>query len=146
MRWWTLAFAAFVAAGGCITFALHRDTGVLHFGFAAGCVLSLCAMAMSDMGNGWMGELAVKCAWGTCLLVALSERRVPNPRRPEERELTWGGWGALAMCAMYMWTGMSGLSQYALPTNPGAAFKMADVTAKHQIWDAWGVGDMQMRA
>lgn len=49
------------------------------------------------------------------------------------------------MAVMYMWTGMSGLSQYALPTNPGEAFKMADIAQRHKIWDYWGYGSATMR-
>jgi hypothetical protein len=44
-----------------------------------------------------------------------------------------------------MWTGMSGLWHYALPSNPGEAFKMMDVAQKHMVWDYWGYGDMGMR-
>ena len=55
------------------------------------------------------------------------------------------GFAAVAMCALYMLTGMSGLSQYALPTNPGEAFKMADVAQKSKIWTRWGYGNVEMR-
>jgi hypothetical protein len=55
------------------------------------------------------------------------------------------GWACFAMAVMYMWTGMSGLSQYALPTNPGEAFKMADIAQRHKIWDYWGYGSTTMR-
>lgn len=55
------------------------------------------------------------------------------------------GWAAAGMCAMYMWTGMGGLAQYALPANPGEAFKMADVARKSKIWAQWGYGDVELR-
>jgi hypothetical protein len=55
------------------------------------------------------------------------------------------GWACFSMALMYMWTGMSGLSQYALPTNPGEAFKMADIAQRHKIWDYWGYGHATMR-
>jgi hypothetical protein len=55
------------------------------------------------------------------------------------------GLAAVAMCALYMWTGMSGLSHVALPTNPGEAFKMADVATKSKIWDQWGYSGVEMR-
>lgn len=55
------------------------------------------------------------------------------------------GWACFTMAVMYMWTGMSGLSQYALPTNPGEAFKMADIAQRHKIWDYWGYGNTTMR-
>jgi hypothetical protein len=45
------------------------------------------------------------------------------------------GTGWLCMCSalLYMWSGMSGLSEYALPTNPGEAFKMVDVAQRHKV-------------
>lgn len=55
------------------------------------------------------------------------------------------GWACFSMAALYMLTGMSGLSQYALPTNPGQAFKMSDIATRHKIWDYWGYGDVAMR-
>jgi hypothetical protein len=55
------------------------------------------------------------------------------------------GWACFSMALMYMWTGMSGLSQYALPTNPGEAFKMYDIAQRHKIWDYWGYGSTTMR-
>jgi hypothetical protein len=63
-------------------------------------------------------------------------------RRPH---LEGCGLTAAAMCILYMWTGMSGLAQYALPTNPGEAFKMSDVATKSKIWEAWGYGDVTLR-
>lgn len=55
------------------------------------------------------------------------------------------GWACFATAVMYMWTGMSGLSQYALPTNPGEAFKMFDIAQRHKVWDYWGYGSVTMR-
>jgi hypothetical protein len=55
------------------------------------------------------------------------------------------GWVCFTMAVMYMWTGMSGLSQYALPTNPGEAFKMFDIAQRHKVWDYWGYGSATMR-
>jgi hypothetical protein len=55
------------------------------------------------------------------------------------------GWAAAAMAALYMLTGMSGLSHIALPTNPGEAFKWTDVAAKHLVWEHWGYGTATMR-
>jgi hypothetical protein len=49
------------------------------------------------------------------------------------------------MCALYMWTGMSGLAQYSLPTNPGEAFKMSDVATKSKIWARWGYSNVELR-
>jgi hypothetical protein len=44
-----------------------------------------------------------------------------------------------------MATGMSGLSEVALPTNPGEAFKMVDVAQRHKVWEYWGYGGLTMR-
>jgi hypothetical protein len=55
------------------------------------------------------------------------------------------GWLCFTAACAYMATGMSGLAQYALPTNPGEAFKMADVAQRHKVWDYWGYGDLTMR-
>ena len=45
----------------------------------------------------------------------------------------------------YALGGMSGLSEYALPTNPGEAFKWPDVAAKHKVWAYWGYSGVTMR-
>jgi hypothetical protein len=55
------------------------------------------------------------------------------------------GWACFSMAVFYMWSGMSGLAQYALPTNPGEAFKMADIAQRHKIWDYWGYSSSTMR-
>lgn len=50
------------------------------------------------------------------------------------------------MAFMYMYTGMSGLAHYSLPSNPGEAFKMVDIAEKHKIWEYWGYGSLTMRS
>jgi hypothetical protein len=84
-----------------------------------------------------------------CLLLAAREYafgwRHKRGRRARAPRLEGCGLAAAGMCVLYMWTGMGGLSQYALPTNPGEAFKMSDIARKHKIWEAWGYGDITMR-
>jgi hypothetical protein len=224
MRWWTLGFAALLAAGGLATSLAHGSAEAAQVGLGAGAVLAVCAGAMSDMRDPVTGHLAVKLAWGegaweggcvccTCLLLAvgalawrraasgacvrgphggwrgwrrtLAPAHAPNPllrpppsravrsrpcparpaatcaalagyeyfrgwrhkrtRRGRRPHLEGCGLAAAAMCALYMATGMSGLSQYALPTNPGEAFKMVDVAEKSKVWARWGYGSMEMR-
>lgn len=55
------------------------------------------------------------------------------------------GWGALGMCVMYMWAGMAGMEEHALPMNPGAAFKLKDVSMKSKVWKRWGYGAFTMK-
>lgn len=87
-----------------------------------------------------------------CALLAgheyFSGWRHKRARRRARREpkLEGCGWTAAAMCALYMWTGMGGLAQYSLPTNPGEAFKAADVATKSKIWARWGYGDVELRS
>jgi hypothetical protein len=64
---------------------------------------------------------------------------------PRQPHLENTGWAAAAMAALYMLTGMSGLSHIALPTNPGEAFKWTDVAAKHLVWEHWGYSNATMR-
>lgn len=85
----------------------------------------------------------------TCAALAAREywcgwrhKRRRSARRPH---LEGCGAAALAMCALYMATGMSGLAEYALPTNPGQAFKMADVATKSKVWQRWGYSGVEMR-
>jgi hypothetical protein len=85
----------------------------------------------------------------TCALLAAREYycgwRHKRSRRLRRPHLEGCGLTAVVMCALYMWTGMSGLAQYSLPTNPGEAFKMADVATKSKVWDAWGYSGVEMR-
>lgn len=85
----------------------------------------------------------------TCLLLTAREYwwgwSHKRGRRARAPRLEGCGAAALAMAAMYMWTGMGGLAQYALPTNPGEAFKMSDVARKSKIWEQWGYGDVTLR-
>lgn len=149
MRWWTLGFAAVLATGGLLAFASHGSTEAAQVGLGCGAVLAMCGAAMSDMQHGELGEVAVKAAWATCLLLAAREYwwgwRHKRGRRVRQPHLEGCGLTSAAMCLLYMWTGMSGLARYALPTNPGEAFKMVDIAQKHKVWEAWGYGDEQMR-
>jgi hypothetical protein len=85
----------------------------------------------------------------TCALLALREYyfgwRHKRGRRARAPRLEGTGITAALMCGLYMWTGMGGLATYALPDNPGAAFKMADIATKSKIWDAWGYSNVEMR-
>lgn len=87
----------------------------------------------------------------TCLLLALKEwgwgwqHKPRDPWTGRNQGLGGCGWAALGMCGLYMWTGMSGLDDTALPMNPGAAFKLVDVAQKHKVWERWGYGDLGMR-
>ncbi len=75
----------------------------------------------------------------TCLIMAAREywwgwsHKRTQRYFDHEPKLGATGWASLAMCALYMVTGMSGLAQYSLPTNPGEAFKMVDVAQKHKV-------------
>jgi len=64
MRWWTLGFAALLAAGGLAAFAAHGSAEAAQIGLGAGAVLGVCGAAMSDMQHGPLGHLGVKVAWG----------------------------------------------------------------------------------
>lgn len=100
-----------------------------------------------------MRASAAMCALraGTCAFLALKEAvwgwQHKRTRRIETRtprlELT--GWLALAYCAMYMHTDMSGLAEVSLPTNPGGVFKSPNVAAKSKVWNEWGYGRVPMR-
>jgi len=85
----------------------------------------------------------------TCLLLAAREYyygwRHKRSRRLRQPHLEGCGVAAALMCVLYMLTGMSGLSQYALPTNPGEAFKMVDVARKSKIWEQWGYSNVELR-
>ncbi len=58
---------------------------------------------------------------------------------------TWCGWSAVAMCVMYMWTGMGDGLDGSLPMNPGGVYKSPDIVNKHRVWTRWGYGDEVMR-
>lgn len=81
-----------------------------------------------------------KVAWATCALLALKEylwgwshRPVRTPLRPAPWDdpstgvaaaaanprLGLCGGASIVMCALYMWTGMAELDEWALPPNPG---------------------------
>jgi hypothetical protein len=45
----------------------------------------------------------------------------------------------------YMFTGMSGLDEPALPITPGAVYKSQDVALKHRVWKSWGFEGSAMR-
>ncbi|KAI8467862.1 MAG: hypothetical protein J3K34DRAFT_523406 [Monoraphidium minutum] len=151
MRWWTLGFAALLAAGGLAASGAPGGAGAeaARWGLGAGAALALCGAAMSDMGQGGPGALAVKAAWAICLALAAREYwwgwRHKRGRRARVPRVEGCGATALAMCGLYMWTGMGGLSSYALPANPGQAFKMSDVATKSKIWEAWGYSDVTLR-
>lgn len=65
--------------------------------------------------------------------------------RQDSNRLSGSGTAAVAMCVGYMWTGMSGLWEFALPTNPGAVFKHPNVAFKSRVWEQWGYGQVYMR-
>lgn len=60
-------------------------------------------------------------------------------------QLSGSGTAAAAMCGLYMWTGMSGLDEYALPLTPGAVYKSSDVVLKQRVWQKWGYSHVTMR-
>ncbi|WIA40731.1 hypothetical protein OEZ86_004420 [Tetradesmus obliquus] len=162
MRWWTWGLAAALAAGGVFVHAQTGCPSAAHLGIGSGALLGMAAVAMSDIrGGNPLGELGVKAAFAVCAALAFSDfsGRGLKPC-PQQQQQHWGGssssssssssfrgTGWLCMCSalLYMWTGMAGLSSYALPTNPGEAFKMVDVAQRHKVWDYWGYGDLTMR-
>jgi hypothetical protein len=85
------------------------------------------------------------CPAAVCAALAFSDfsGRGLKPCPQQQQQQHWGsssssgfrGTGWLCMCSalLYMWTGMAGLSSYALPTNPGEAFKMVDVAQRHKV-------------
>ncbi|MEW5297265.1 MAG: hypothetical protein WDW38_006089 [Sanguina aurantia] len=151
MRWWTFAYAALLAAGGLYTFVRTGCAESLQVGFGVASLLSICAIAMSDMTDGPDGHLAVKAAWTICLALSLKERfqgwqHKRGTHEHRVRQLGVAGWSAIAMCLSYMWTGMSGLSDdLHLPMNPGGAFKLPNIAIKSKVWDRWGYGGLPMR-
>lgn len=60
MRWWTFGFAAVLALGGALSYAVHGSVDSLWCGSILGAILSTSAMAMSDMTDWGHGPLAVK--------------------------------------------------------------------------------------
>lgn len=103
---------------------------------------------------------------GICALLAWSDFGSQQGLRPQpqqqqswqQQQHTWDssskrsssafkgtGWACLCMALLYLYTGMSGLSEYKLPTNPGEAFKMVDIAQKHKVWEYWGYGGLTMR-
>lgn len=86
-----------------------------------------------------------------CALLALKDANWgwahQPPRRPKAAaELGGCGWAAVAMCAAYMATDMSGLGEVGtLPDNPGSVFKSPDVAYKSRVWERWGYGQVTMR-
>ena len=51
----------------------------------------------------------------------------------------------MAMCAAYMLTGMSGMAEHHLPSNPGSVYKSMDVAQKARVWENFGYGGVSMR-
>ena len=51
---------------------------------------------------------------------------------------------ALMMLA-FMWTGMSGFEDHALPMNPGGVYKLPDTILKYKVWKRWGYGDVPVQ-
>lgn len=70
---------------------------------------------------------------------------VARPLQQQRRTQRLTGLLCAAACVGYALGGMSGLSEYALPTNPGEAFKWPDVAAKHKVWAYWGYSGVTMR-
>lgn len=168
MRWWTFAFAAVLALGGVVAHSAHGSRESLWVGGCLAAVLSMCAMAMSDMTDWGHGPLAVKVAWATCALLAAKEFWSGWTHRPVPASMavTWGstrldksgghtqsspqrlggcGMACVAMCVLYMWTGMAEMDEWALPQNPGSVYKNPDVAYKHKVWKDWGYGDVAIR-
>lgn len=164
MRWWTWGLAGLLAVGGVCVHAQTSAPQAAHLGLGAAALLGLSAVAMSDIRDSALGELGVKAAWAICLLVSASDFTRQGLKPQQQQQGSWDsssssslqsssvnnsfrgtGWACFAMAVMYMWTGMSGLADYALPTNPGEAFKMADIAQRHKIWDYWGYGSATMR-
>jgi hypothetical protein len=131
-------------------------------------------VGQARMGLGWQdGPLsnclllllhsfcALACGTAVCLVVSYLDftRQGLKPKHQDSSSMYSGssssngfnssfrgtGWACFSMAVFYMWTGMSGLAQYALPTNPGEAFKMADIAQRHKIWDYWGYSGATMR-
>uniref|UniRef100_UPI0035A3D71D CrTam39 n=1 Tax=Chlamydomonas reinhardtii TaxID=3055 RepID=UPI0035A3D71D len=150
MRWWTLAFAAIMAAGGLATSVATGYVEPVQAGLGAGALLALAGAAMSD-ARCVPGALGVKLAWAVCALIVLKEVSVGWQHKRKRRlaasaprlELT--GLAAAALCAGYMLTDMSGMGEVALPPNPGAVFKSPDVAYRASVWQKWGYGQVQMR-
>lgn len=165
MRLWTLAYAALLAAGALWSYAASGLSQPLQVGAACAASLLACGVAMSDVRHGWLGPLGVKAAWATCAALAAKEyflgwehkpavryagggRQPHNGQQQSERQarrLGGAGASAVAMCVMYMWTGMGELGELRLPDNPGAAFKMQDIAQKQRIWARWGYARSPMR-
>eukprot|EP00955_Chlamydomonas_euryale_P059173 357296-Chlamydomonas_euryale.AAC.5 len=169
MRWWTFVFAGVLAVGGALGHAVHGSAESLWVGGLAGAALSCAGMAMSDMTDWGHGQLAAKAAWIICATVGAKELLLGWAHRPApgaHADVVWGRgtgaparaagggggerWGGCAkacalMCVAYMWTGLSGLDELALPTNPGAVYKSPDVATKHRVWQRWGFGSAAMR-
>lgn len=152
MRWWTLAFGILLALGGLLAHVSHSQGApeALHLGFGCGALLVACSGAMSDMKNFALGDWAVKAAWATCLALAVKEyywgweHQNRYLRRPREPRVSAFGTSCISMCALYMWSGMSGLWRFSLPLTPGAVFKSEDSAMKQKVWELWGYGDAAM--
>jgi len=71
---------------------------------------------------------------------------LPLGHRPPQFDLLAPAGASACLCALYMLTGMGGLSGEgtAIPESPGATFKMTDVSRKTRSWDAWGYGHLPM--
>ncbi|GFR43177.1 hypothetical protein Agub_g4227, partial [Astrephomene gubernaculifera] len=150
MRWWTLGFAAVLAAGGLLTTLSTGYLEAVQFGGGAAALLCIAAAGMSDAAS-LPGVLGVKLAWAVCALIVAKEcywgwqhQRTRRLATSAPR-LQLSGLAALAMCAGYMLTDMSALGEVALPTNPGAVFKSPDVAYRSSIWHKWGYGQVLMR-
>lgn len=66
--------ASLCAAGGLYTYIRSGCAESLQVGMGAAALLSICAIAMSDMTDGPDGHLAVKAAWGESYCFVSSER------------------------------------------------------------------------
>jgi hypothetical protein len=103
-------------------------------------------VAAKEIWFGWAhrpapGALS-EVMWGTGGRSASSSQRGAPLQLSQER---WGGCARACalMCVAYMWTGMNGLDELALPTNPGAVYKVRWVVlgagglrCKQMVW--WG--------
>ncbi|KAG2486182.1 hypothetical protein HYH03_015145 [Edaphochlamys debaryana] len=145
MRWWTLGFAGLLAAGGLLSTLLSGCTEGVSLGWGAAALLAVAGAAMSDAGSA-EAALGVKAAWAICLLLAAKEAAWGwQAKRRSRPRLELTGLLALGMCAGYMLTDMSAMSEVSLPTNPGAVFKSPDVAYRSSVWNRWGYGGVQMR-
>lgn len=152
MRWWTIVLALVLAVGGVWNFFACTSVESLQTGFICSTLLLWSGLAMSDTRSGVVCDLGVKLAWATCAFIAIKEyfwgwqvkrRRTLSARTPS---LGFSGATALLTCVLYMTTGMSGLYEFALPMNPGGAFRIGDVAKKQQVWEAWGYGAGYMKS